>query len=67
MLEGPQPNLEMLLDALAVKFAGHSCEFDLPVQGLIGNTQQRAVRHAKAETVRGNGGQLHIECDGTGL
>jgi hypothetical protein len=39
MLEGPQPNLEVLLDALAVKFAGHSSEFDLPVQGLIGNAQ----------------------------
>jgi hypothetical protein len=31
MLKRTQPDLKMLLDALAVKFAGHSRELDLSV------------------------------------
>src|SRR5262245_32042793 len=67
MLEGPQPNLEVLLDALAVEFAGHSRQLDFPVQRLIGNAQQRAVGHPKAEPVCGNGGRFHVERNGTRL
>lgn len=66
-LQRPQADLEMLADALPVELAGHACELDLAVQRLVGDAQQRAVGHAEAIAVGGDGRRLHVERDGARL
>src|ERR1043165_1712020 len=61
--ERPDPDLEVLADALAVELAGHAGELDLAMQRLVGNAKQRAVGNPKREAVGGDRRRLHIERD----
>ena len=49
-----QANTQMLAHARGVKGIGHARQFDLAVQWFVGDTEQRAVGHAKAEAVGGD-------------
>lgn len=55
-LERVEPDIEMLPDALAIKFARHARELDLTVHRLIRDTQQCAVWDAEAKAIRGDRG-----------
>ena len=62
-----QANTQMLADALGIEGVGHAGQFDLAMQRLVGDAEQRAVRHAQAETVGRYGRRFHVHRDGTRL
>jgi hypothetical protein len=60
-LDGPHADAQVLVDPLAVEVVGHAGQLDLAVQRLVADAQQRAVGHAEAEAVGGNGGAFHVQ------
>src|SRR5450759_5375295 len=66
-IERVEAYLEMLADPLTVEFTSHAGELDLSMQRFIRDAEQRAVGHAKAETIRCDGGRLHVKRDGARL
>ena len=54
LFQRPQPDLEMLANALAIEFAGHTGELYFTMEGLIRDAEQRAVWYAEAKAVGGD-------------
>src|SRR6266849_2323667 len=67
LLKRLEANLEMLIDSLPVELAGHAGQLDLSVQRLVRATEQRAVGHAEAKAIGGDGCRLHVKRDGARL
>src|SRR5262249_39447412 len=62
-----EADFEVLIDLPAVEFARHAGKLELTLQWLVRDAQERAVGHAEAKAVGGDGGRFHVERDGTRL
>src|SRR5271168_4156896 len=66
-LERLEADLEMLTNALAIKFAGHASKLDLAVKRLVRDAEQSAVGDAEAVAVGRDRRRLHVERNGARL
>ena len=65
-VERREADLQMLADRALVEGVGRARQLDLAVQRLVGDAEQRAVGHAQAIALRGDGAALHVDGDGAG-
>ena len=66
-IERVEAYLKMLADPSTVEFTSYAGELDLSMQRFVRDAERRAVGHAKAETIRCDGGELHVKRDGARL
>ena len=59
-VERGQPDAEVFAERALVERAGAAGQLDLAVQRLVGDAQQRAVRHAQAVSLRRQRAGLHV-------
>ena len=67
LLQGVDADMQMLGGSIFIKLIGHSGQFDLPVDRLVGYAEKRAVGHAKAKAVGGDGRGFHVHSDSASL
>src|SRR3954447_19949046 len=65
-VERGQANLKVLANSPLVKGIRRTRQLDLSMQRLVGNTEQRPIRHPQPVALRRNRAALHVHSDGPG-